>query len=78
MYISAHCIKMAADSLTENPPYAPEFICPSPKVLNFSEKRLHWTTFFKKYTVQSRFSDILFSDKSRFSDNFDEDHFFST
>ena len=30
------------------------------------------------YTVQSRFSDILFSDKSRFSDNFAEDHFFST
>ena len=29
-------------------------------------------------TVQSRFSDILFSDKSRFSDNFAEDHFFST
>ena len=30
------------------------------------------------YTVQSRFSDTLFSDKSRFSDNFAEDHFFST
>ena len=29
-------------------------------------------------TVQSRFSDTLFSDKSRFSDNFAEDHFFST
>ena len=29
-------------------------------------------------TVQSQFSDILFSDKSRFSDNFAEDHFFST
>ena len=29
-------------------------------------------------TVQSRFSDILFSYKSRFSDNFAEDHFFST
>ena len=26
-------------------------------------------------TVQSRFSDTLFSDKSRFSDNFAEDHF---
>ena len=26
-------------------------------------------------TVQSRFNDILFSDKSRFSDNFVEDHF---
>jgi hypothetical protein len=29
-------------------------------------------------TVQSQFSDTLFSDKSRFSDNFEEDHFFST
>ena len=29
-------------------------------------------------TVQSRFSDILFSDKSQFSDNFAGDHFFST
>ena len=29
-------------------------------------------------TVHTRFSDILFSDKSRFSDNFAEDHFFST
>ena len=32
----------------------------------------------KRSTVQSRFSDILFSDKSRFSDNFAEDRFFST
>ena len=32
----------------------------------------------KTSTVQSRFSDILFSDKSRFSDNFAEDHFSST
>ena len=27
------------------------------------------------YTVQSRFSDTLFSDKSQFSDNFDSDNF---
>ena len=32
----------------------------------------------KLNTVQSRFSDILFSDKSQFSDSFAEDHFFST
>ena len=31
--------------------------------------------FLVFYTVQSRFSDTLFSDKSRFSDNFAEDHF---
>ena len=31
-----------------------------------------------KRTVQSRFSNTLFSDKSRFSDYFAEDHFFST
>ena len=29
-------------------------------------------------TVHSRFSDILFSDKPRFSDNFAEDRFFTT
>ena len=29
-------------------------------------------------TVQSRFSDILFSDKSRFCDNFADNHFFSS
>jgi hypothetical protein len=31
-----------------------------------------------KSTVQSRFSDTLFRDKLQFSDNFAEDHFFST
>ena len=31
---------MGADSLAENTPNAPEFICP--KVLDFNEKRLHW------------------------------------
>ena len=30
---------------------------------------------FKVCTVQSRFSDILLSDKSRFSDSSAEDHF---
>ena len=34
--------------------------------------------YYLRITVQSRFSDTLFSDKSRFSDNFAEDHFFST
>ena len=37
---------MGADSLAENTPNAPKFICPicppSPKVLDFNEKRLHW------------------------------------
>jgi hypothetical protein len=36
---------MGSDSLAENTPNAPEFICPSPKVLDFNEKskekRLH-------------------------------------
>ena len=37
-----HCIKMGADSLAENTPNAPEsaqFVCPSPKVLDFNEKK---------------------------------------
>ena len=33
---------MGADSSAENPPNASEFICPSPKVLDFNEKSLHW------------------------------------
>jgi hypothetical protein len=35
---------MGADSLAENTPNAPEFICPSPKVLDFNEKRLYWAS----------------------------------
>jgi hypothetical protein len=39
---------MGADSLAKNTPNAPElsaqFVCPSPKVLNFNEKRLHWAS----------------------------------
>ena len=31
-------------SLAENTPNAPEFICPSPEVLDFNEKRLHWAS----------------------------------
>ena len=33
-----HCTKMGADSLAKNTSNAPEFICPSPKVLDFNEK----------------------------------------
>ena len=32
---------MGADNLTKNTPNAPEFFCPSPKVLDFNEIRLH-------------------------------------
>ena len=38
------CTKMGADSLAKNSPNAPEFVCPSSKVLNFNEKRLHWAS----------------------------------
>ena len=31
--------KWGADSSAENTPKAPEFICPSPKVLDFDEKK---------------------------------------
>ena len=33
-----HCTKMGADKLAN----APKFICPSPNVWDFDEKRLHW------------------------------------
>ena len=35
---------MGADSLAQNPPNPPELICPSPNVLGFNEKRLHWAS----------------------------------
>ena len=35
---------MGAYSLTENTPNAPEFISPSPKVLDFNEKRFYWAS----------------------------------
>jgi hypothetical protein len=35
---------MGADSLAENTPNIPEFICSSPKVLDFNEKRLYWAS----------------------------------
>jgi hypothetical protein len=39
---------MIADSLADNTPNAPElsaqFVFPSPKVLNFNEKKLHWAS----------------------------------
>ena len=42
-----HCAKMGADS-SDDKPQMPQnlfaqFVCPSPKVLDFNEKRLHWT-----------------------------------
>ena len=36
--------KMGADSSAENTPNNPGFICPSPKVLDFNEKRFHWVS----------------------------------
>jgi len=35
---------MGADSLAENTPNVPEFICPSLKNVDFNEKRLHWAS----------------------------------
>ena len=39
-----YCTKMGADNLAENTTNALEFICSSPKVLDFNEKRLHWVS----------------------------------
>ena len=35
---------MGADSLTQNTPNHLKFICPSPNVWDFNEKRLHWAS----------------------------------
>ena len=37
--------KMGSDSLAENTPNAPKFICP--KVWDFDEKRLHWVSLVR-------------------------------
>ena len=42
-----HCTKMDTDSLAENTTNAPESICPIPKVLDFNDKRLHWTSVIR-------------------------------
>ena len=40
-----HCTKMGADSLAENTPnLSAQFVCLSPKVWYFDEKRLHWAS----------------------------------
>ena len=35
---------MDADTSAEITPNASKFVCPSPKVLDFNEKRLHWSS----------------------------------
>ena len=46
--------KMGADKLAENTPNAQnlsaQFVCPSPKVWDFNEKRLHWASVVRAYT----------------------------
>ena len=35
----------------ENTPKDSEFVCPSPKVLDFNEKRLHWMSLVRGQTA---------------------------
>ena len=41
--------KMGADKLAKNSPNAQKFICPSPKVWDFDEKRLHWVSVVRAF-----------------------------
>ena len=52
------CTKMGVDKLFKNTPNAPKFICPSPKVWDFDEKRLHWASVVHvhRYQVSSNIS----------------------
>ena len=47
-----HCTKKGADSLAENTPNAPEFICPSSKVWDFNEERFHWAFVVRGHNIQ--------------------------
>ena len=39
-----HCTKMGTAKLAENTPNAAKLICPTLKVWDFDEKRLHWAS----------------------------------
>ena len=47
-----------ADSFAEN---APKFICPSPKVWNFNEKRLHWASVVRVCSLINIFDWLHFT-----------------
>ena len=47
-----HSTKMGAKKSTENTSNAPNFICPSPKVWDFDEKRLHWASVVRGFSVR--------------------------
>jgi hypothetical protein len=47
-------IKMGADKLAENTPNAQKLVCPSPKVWDFDEKRLHWASWEKVKLIIAR------------------------
>ena len=45
-------------------PNAPKFVCPSPKVWNFGEKRLHWASVVRVHRqLISRLQRLLFAHK---------------
>ena len=52
--IGTHCTKMGADSSAENTPKASKYICPSPKVLDFNEKRPHWASIVSAFDGQQQ------------------------
>jgi hypothetical protein len=51
---SVHCTKMGANisvKKTQMPQnLSAQFVCPSPKVLDFNEKRLHWASVVRAFT----------------------------
>ena len=67
---------MGADKSTEkNTPNAPKFICPSPKVWGFYERRLHWASVvrgvhYKKAKIR-RGKDLLLQRSFEEVKNFD-------
>ena len=49
--IAVHCTEMGADSLAENTPNAPEFICP---ICLLKSKRLHWVSVVRGFAHPQR------------------------
>ena len=54
-----HCTKLGDNSLAKNTPQMPQnlsaqFDCPSPKVLDFNEKRLYWASVVRASITKTK------------------------
>ena len=53
-----HSTKMGADKSAERISNGPKLICPSPKVWDFDEKRLHWASVVRVLNIPTILADL--------------------